>query len=83
MNHPKMTQSGRRLAGLIAVCLVLFLPKRVDCDHPAANAKACVHTNVLGRYCTEYEVEPFGFYLLERVLKRDVGFAYKQGEDCR
>ena len=77
MNHPRMTSSGRRIAFLIAVMIVFLLPKRVVCGSPDAS---CVAP---GERCTPYEVEPLGFYLLEHLAKRDVGFAYKSGADCR
>jgi len=33
--------------------------------------------------CKAWEVEPLGVFLVEKLLDRDVGFAYKSGEDCR
>ena len=30
-----------------------------------------------------YELEPFGFYLIEKLAGADVGFAYSSGDDCR
>lgn len=32
--------------------------------------------------CKYYELEPLGFFLMERLLDRDVGFAYRKGEEC-
>jgi hypothetical protein len=83
MNHPKMTTRGRTIAGLIAVVIALALPKRIDCDHPGADTRDCGHLNVLHHWCTSYEVEPLGFYMIEHVVHRDVGFAYSAGEECR
>lgn len=74
-----MTASGRRLAFFFAILLAFALPKRVECMFPG---NECAH--MVGReQCTPYEIEPWVFSLLERVLHRDVGFAYSSGEDCR
>lgn len=74
-----MTHSGRRLAGIIGALLALSLPKHVDCGFPGNTCARIVNH----RECRDYEVEPFGFYLLELVFKRDVGFAYESDDDCR
>jgi hypothetical protein len=81
MNHPSMTTRGRRIAALCAIVVVFALPKHVECGYPAG--EACQHKGTFGRICTPYELEPFGFYLLELATGTDVGFAYKSGEDCR
>lgn len=74
-----MTSSGRRLAFFIAVLIAFALPKRVECSFPGDE---CAHT--VGReQCTHYEVEPWVFYGLEHLFRRDIGFAYTSGEDCR
>jgi hypothetical protein len=74
----RMTSSGRQLAFLVAVLIAFALPKRVECGFPGG---ACtVHHGK--EVCTSYEVEPWGFYLLENVFSRDIGFAYSSGEDC-
>ena len=70
-----MTSSGRRWAFLIGVVIAFMIPKRVDCGYPGAE---CVHKPG----CAVYEVEPWGFFLIEYVAGRDVGFAYSSGEDC-
>jgi hypothetical protein len=75
-----MTTRGTRIALLIAVAIGLALPKRVDCSYPGAT---CNHTGARGRSCTGYQIEPLGFYLIELVAHRDVGFAYETGDDCR
>jgi len=77
VNHPRMTSSGRRIAFFLGVLIAFMLPKRVECGSPDAQ---CV---LPGDRCTPYEVEPWGFYLLELLVHRDVGFAYKSGADCR
>jgi hypothetical protein len=74
----RMTSSGRQLAFLVAVLIAFGLPKRVECGYPGA-ACAVHHGHEL---CTSYEVEPWGFYLLENLVGRDVGFAYTSGDDC-
>jgi hypothetical protein len=80
MNHPSMTTRGKRIAAIIAIVIVLALPKRVDCTHPGA--LACTHPGQWGRTCTDYEIEPFGFYLIELLVQRDVGFAYTSDQEC-
>ncbi len=76
-----MTYNGRRWAFLFGVLLALSLPKKVECGFPGG---ACEHAGTRPRErCTDYEIEPFGFYLLELVVGRDVGFAYSHDSDCR
>ena len=67
--HPRMTSSGRRWAFLLGLVIAFALPKRVE------------HATIAR--CTRYEVEPFGFYLIERAVGRGVGFAYESGDECR
>jgi hypothetical protein len=76
-----MTFSGRRWAFLFGVLVAFALPKRVECGHP--DVSSCQVAGKGRTTCTPYEVEPFGFYLLEVAFQRDVGFAYSSGEDCR
>lgn len=76
-----MTSSGMRWAFLFGVIMALALPKQVDCGY--AGAPDCREQGRWRMMCTAYEVEPFGFYLLELAFKRDIGFAYSSGEDCR
>ncbi len=80
MNHPSMTSRGRRLAFLFAVAIAFFLPKRVECGYPGGT---CGHAGRFKTTCTDYEIEPLGFYVLELAFDRDVGFAYTTDEDCR
>lgn len=75
-----MTANGRRIAGLIAVVIVFFIPKKVECGYPGALACSALE-GVSRRACTPYEVEPFGFFLLEHLAGDDVGFAYSR-ESC-
>ena len=66
---------------MFGLAIVFALPKRVECGYPGATC-----TRITGprhERCTSYEVEPFGFYLIESVVGRDVGFAYTSGEECR
>ncbi len=76
-----MTSSGMRWAFLFGVILALALPKQVDCGY--AGADGCQTQGKWRTMCTVYEVEPLGFYFLELVFRRDIGFAYSTGEDCR
>ena len=80
MNHPSMTSRGKQITVLIAILVGLALPKHVDCGVPG---RQCSDLGMFRRLCTPYEVEPVGFFLLEKLLNRDVGFAYKSGETCR
>lgn len=75
-----MTSSGMRWAFLFGFLLAIALPKRVPCGVPGAE---CTHQGKWRTMCTPYELEPFGFYLLEVAFRRDIGFAYSTGEDCR
>ncbi len=77
-----MSSSGMRWAFLFGFVLACVLPKKVECGFPGA--PACAEQGYRLRVmCTAYEVEPFVFYMLELAFKRDVGFAYSSGEDCR
>jgi hypothetical protein len=78
-----MTSSGKRIAAICGILGALALPKHVECGYPD---QICTRYLPHGRYteaCTPYELEPWGFYLLESVLHRDVGFAYEADEECR
>ncbi|MEO8702218.1 MAG: hypothetical protein ABI867_19395 [Kofleriaceae bacterium] len=79
MNHPSLSSSGKRIAFLIALLVVFALPKRVECFYPGDECHHATH----GRPCVTYELEPFGFYLIELVAKTDVGFGYSTTEECR
>jgi hypothetical protein len=77
-----MTSRGRLIALFVGLTLAFALPKRVECGFP--DARACAHPGSRPReVCTDYEVEPWGFYLLESLVGRNVGFAYSSGQDCR
>ena len=67
-NDPRMTFSGRRIAFVLAILLVCFLPKRVELGH---------HD-----YCTHYKLEPLAIYGIESVFG-PTGIAYTTGDDCR
>lgn len=75
-----MTSSGMRWAFLFGFVLAIALPKRVPCGVPF---EECTHQGKWRTMCTPYELEPFGFYLLELAFRRDIGFAYTTGEECR
>jgi len=80
MNPRGMTTRGKRITALFAILIALALPKRVDCGYPGVT---CGEVGALKLMCTPYEVEPLGFFLVEKLLERDVGFAYTRGEHCR
>ncbi|HEY0193411.1 MAG TPA: hypothetical protein VGC42_19980 [Kofleriaceae bacterium] len=78
--HAGMSSRGKQLAFLFAVVMVFFLPKRIECSRPGAT---CGHAGLGRSVCVDYDTEPFGFYLLELALDRDVGFAYAHDAECR
>jgi hypothetical protein len=80
MRHPSMTTRGTRAAFAFAVLIALALPKRVECSYPG---EACGHAGKYRMTCTSFEIEPLGFYLVELVANRDVGFAYQRDDECR
>ena len=80
LQHPSMTSRGKRIASVIALIILFLLPKRVECGYPDA---ICGRAGILHQYCRSYEVEPIGFYGIEYVLHRNVGFAYAHGEHCQ
>lgn len=75
-----MTSNGKRIAFLIAVMIVFFLPKKVECGYPGA-LECSPLRGVSHRACTPYEVEPFGLFLIEHLVNGNVGFAYSR-ETC-
>ncbi len=75
-----MSTRGTQVAVAIAVALVLALPKRVECGYPGAH---CGHAGRWRTLCTDFEIEPLGFYVIELVAHRNIGFAYTAGDDCR
>jgi hypothetical protein len=79
INAPGMTTRGKRITALIAVIIAFLLPMHAPCGYPGGE---CGHHGAFKQVCKEYELEPLGFYLIEKVLERDVGFAYRSGEDC-
>jgi len=75
-----MSTRGMRITLACVVAAAFLLPKRVECSYPG---QACRHAGRWRTTCTDFEIEPFGFYALELAAKRDIGFAYSAGEDCR
>jgi hypothetical protein len=73
-----MTSNGRRLAFFIGVIVAFMLPKQIECGYPGGTCERIVDR----RACHSYELEPWGFYLLESVFHRDIGFAYSTSDDC-
>ena len=70
-----MSGSWRRISFFLGVLVAFALPKRVECGYPGSQCRR-------GEPCGYYEVEPWGFYLIEYVAGRDIGFAYSSGDDC-
>ncbi len=73
-----MTSGGRRVAFFLGIVIAFAIPKRVECGYPGA--KCAVEGS--GKTCAPYEIEPWGFYLIEYVAGRNIGFAYSTGDDC-
>ena len=80
MRHPSMTTRGTRISFAFAVLIVFFLPKRVECGYPGVTRG---HAGKWRTTCTDFEIEPLAFYMIEVIAGRDIGFAYSAGEDCR
>jgi hypothetical protein len=80
MRHPSMSTRGTRFAFAIAVVIAFLLPKHVECSYPGAS---CGHAGKWRTICSDFEIEPLGFYVIELVAHRDIGFAYSTGDDCR
>ena len=76
-----MTARGKQLALLFGLFIGFAIPKRVECGYPGAECTRKT-TGTFKRTCKSWELEPFGFYLIEWLAKTDVGFAYSSGEDC-
>jgi len=77
---PNMTARGKQLAFLFGLVIVFAIPKHVECGYPGAD---CSRKGTFHRVCKSWELEPFGFFLIEKLAGTDVGFAYSSGEDCR
>lgn len=75
-----MTTRGTQIAFVFAVLITFLLPKRTECSFPGAT---CGHAGRGRTTCTYADVEPLGFYLLESVFERNIGFAYSREEECR
>jgi len=80
VNHPRMTSRGKLITLLVAALVAFALPIKAVCGYPGAH---CGRTGAFKLTCKYYELEPLAFYLLEKLLDRDVGFAYSSGEECR
>jgi hypothetical protein len=76
-----MSSRGKQIAMVIAVLVVLLLPKRVRCGYPGADD--CSRKGPRWTTCTRSELEPLGLYFIELIAKRDVGFAYSTDDTCR
>jgi hypothetical protein len=78
VRHPSMSTRGTHLALAFAVAIAFLLPKRTECSYPGAT---CGHAGRAPTTCTDFEIEPLGFYVIELIAHRDVGFSYSTG--CR
>ncbi|MEZ4364057.1 MAG: hypothetical protein R3B48_28045 [Kofleriaceae bacterium] len=74
-----LSTRAMRWAYLTALVVAFFLPKKLDCSFPG---QSCAPYTSLGLRCTRQDLEPWGFYLLERAFDRDIGFAYAHYETC-
>lgn len=83
MFHRGMTSDGKRWAALFGILLALSLPKHVLCGYPGAECHVWGPEAKKKSVCQRYEREPLGFYLIELVAHRDVGFAYSSGQECQ
>ncbi|HEY4238792.1 MAG TPA: hypothetical protein VGM88_03220 [Kofleriaceae bacterium] len=75
-----MTSNGKRAAALIGIVIAFALPKHTPCGVADIACKA--HEGQFHRMCTPYELEPMGFFAIEYLVGRNVGFAYVSGEEC-
>lgn len=80
MFHAGMSSNGKRWAALFGLVVALALPISVECGVPGAE---CAVAGKFRTVCKSSELEPLGFYFLESVLHRNVGFAYTRTVDCR
>ncbi len=79
INAPGLSSRGKRITAFIAVIIAFLLPKDVECGYPGGE---CGRIGVFRQVCKNHELEPLGFYLIERLVERNVGFAYRSGEEC-
>jgi hypothetical protein len=77
---PGMTSRAKQITALLAVSLGLLFPRQVECGHPGGE---CAVPGMNRTMCSTHEVEPLGFYLVEWLVGRNVGFAYSRGQTCR
>lgn len=73
-----MTTSGRRSAFAFGVLLALSLPKQVPCEIPGRTCEV-MHDH---RSCQPTDVEPFGVFLVEWLVRSDLPIAYAHRLDC-
>jgi hypothetical protein len=79
INAPGLTSRGKRITALIAVIIAFLLPKDVECGYPGGE---CGRLGMFRQVCKDHDLEPLGFYLIEKLVDRDVGFAYRSREEC-
>jgi len=74
-----MTSRAKRTAALVAVLVVLLLPKKVPCAAPRPH---CDPVFVDGTACTPTDLEPFGVFWIESLTGADLPIAYLTWMDC-
>ena len=74
-----MSTNGRRNAALFGIAIALALPKQVPCEVPG---RSCEIHRPYGQICRSVDVEPFGVYMIEWVMGRDLPIAYSHRIDC-
>ncbi|MEO7092142.1 MAG: hypothetical protein ABI175_02750 [Polyangiales bacterium] len=79
INAPGLTSRGKRITAFIAVIIAFLLPKDVECRYPGGE---CGRHGMFRQICKDHELEPLGFFLIEKLVQRDVGFAYRATEEC-
>jgi hypothetical protein len=73
-----MSTRGRQTAAAFGILLALSLPKQVPCEIPGATCEVIDDH----RSCQPTDVEPFGVFLLEWIVRRDLPIAYSTHLEC-
>ena len=79
INAPGLSSRGKAITAVIALIIAFLLPKDVECGYPGGE---CGRIGTFHQLCKDHELEPLGFYLIEKLVSRNVGFAYRSGEEC-
>lgn len=73
-----MTTRGKQTAFLFGVALAFSLPKQVPCEVPGRSCEVIVDH----RPCQPTDVEPFGVFLVEWLVRDDLPIAYSHRVAC-